>query len=265
MTRDSLPIRLIVGGAAQSRHLVGSFLLLISCVNYDNPLAFSEVAFSHTSRREKNSCPFCSSVTLNEQILWKITYTLSVKKYLSDFLYGLDQRDNAYKKANSVLMRLIVIILTWIFLLQDFFFFFFFFFCSTAVWTQGLHLELLHQPFFCDGFFEIWSLKLFVQAGWTKILRTSSSWVTRIAGVSLRWPSCSRICYISHSNNAQSRLHPQNVMSKKVECGCGCFHPELVQRWEGVSPLSAWKSLVVGGNLGGVEASSHMVLSRDLL
>jgi hypothetical protein len=24
----------------------------------------------------------------------------------------------------------------------------FFFFCSAGVWTQGLHLEPLHQPFF---------------------------------------------------------------------------------------------------------------------
>jgi hypothetical protein len=27
-------------------------------------------------------------------------------------------------------------------------FFLFFFFCSTGVWTHGLHLEPLHQPFF---------------------------------------------------------------------------------------------------------------------
>jgi hypothetical protein len=27
------------------------------------------------------------------------------------------------------------------------FFFLFFFFCSTGAWTQGLHLEPLHQPF----------------------------------------------------------------------------------------------------------------------
>jgi hypothetical protein len=31
-------------------------------------------------------------------------------------------------------------------------FFFFFFFGGTGVWTQGLHLELLHQPLFCDCF-----------------------------------------------------------------------------------------------------------------
>jgi hypothetical protein len=30
-----------------------------------------------------------------------------------------------------------------------------FFFFGTAAWTQGLHLESLHQPYFCEGFFEI--------------------------------------------------------------------------------------------------------------
>jgi hypothetical protein len=33
----------------------------------------------------------------------------------------------------------------------------FFFFCITRAWTLGLHLELLHQPFFVKGFFEIGS------------------------------------------------------------------------------------------------------------
>jgi hypothetical protein len=28
-----------------------------------------------------------------------------------------------------------------------------FFFCGTGVRTQGLHVEPLHHPFFCDGFF----------------------------------------------------------------------------------------------------------------
>jgi hypothetical protein len=37
------------------------------------------------------------------------------------------------------------------------------FFFHTEVRTQGLHLELLHQPFFVMGFFEIGSLELFAQ------------------------------------------------------------------------------------------------------
>jgi hypothetical protein len=49
----------------------------------------------------------------------------------------------------------------------------FFFFCSTGIWTQGLHLEPLHQLFcVCDGFFEIDSHKLFTRAGF----KTQSSW-----------------------------------------------------------------------------------------
>jgi hypothetical protein len=30
------------------------------------------------------------------------------------------------------------------------------FFCGAGAWTQCLHLELLHQPFFVKGFFEMW-------------------------------------------------------------------------------------------------------------
>jgi hypothetical protein len=37
--------------------------------------------------------------------------------------------------------------------------------CGTGVWTQGLHLKPLHQPFFVKAFFEIGSCKLFAQAG----------------------------------------------------------------------------------------------------
>jgi hypothetical protein len=39
------------------------------------------------------------------------------------------------------------------------------FFCGTRVWTQGLHLEPLHQPYFCEGIFEIGSCELFAHAG----------------------------------------------------------------------------------------------------
>jgi hypothetical protein len=44
--------------------------------------------------------------------------------------------------------------------------------CSAGAWTQGLHLEPLHQPFFVMGFFEIGSLKLFAPAGF----KLRSSW-----------------------------------------------------------------------------------------
>jgi hypothetical protein len=46
------------------------------------------------------------------------------------------------------------------------------FFCGTGVWTQGLHLEPLHQPFFVMDFFEIGSHKLFPWAGF----KPWSSW-----------------------------------------------------------------------------------------
>jgi hypothetical protein len=61
----------------------------------------------------------------------------------------------------------------------------FFLFCATGVWTQGLHLEPLHQPFFMMGFFQdrvswtICSIWL-----WTIILLISASWVVRITGMS---------------------------------------------------------------------------------
>jgi hypothetical protein len=37
-------------------------------------------------------------------------------------------------------------------------------FWGNGVWTQGLHFEPLHQPFFVKGFFEIGSRELFAWA-----------------------------------------------------------------------------------------------------
>jgi hypothetical protein len=48
----------------------------------------------------------------------------------------------------------------------------FFFFCGTRAWTQGLHLEPLHQPLFMLGIFEIGPHKLFALAGF----KPQSSW-----------------------------------------------------------------------------------------
>jgi hypothetical protein len=48
---------------------------------------------------------------------------------------------------------------------------FFFFFCGTGAWTQDLHLEPLHQPYFCEEFLERGSHELFAQAGFN--LRSS--------------------------------------------------------------------------------------------
>jgi hypothetical protein len=41
----------------------------------------------------------------------------------------------------------------------------FFFFCHTRAWTQGLHLEPLHQPFSVMAIFKIGSHQLFAQTG----------------------------------------------------------------------------------------------------
>jgi hypothetical protein len=61
------------------------------------------------------------------------------------------------------------------------------FFFSTGIWTQGLHLEPLYQPFFCDEFF--WDrVSRTICLSWlqTMILLISASGVARITGVS-RW------------------------------------------------------------------------------
>jgi hypothetical protein len=38
-------------------------------------------------------------------------------------------------------------------------------FCGIGAWTQGLHLELFHEPYICEGFFEIGSCELFSWVG----------------------------------------------------------------------------------------------------
>jgi hypothetical protein len=61
---------------------------------------------------------------------------------------------------------------------------FFFFFCSAGAWIQGLHLDPLHQPYFCDGLF--WDrVSRAICLGWlqTEILLISASWVARITGM----------------------------------------------------------------------------------
>jgi hypothetical protein len=58
---------------------------------------------------------------------------------------------------------------------------------GSGIWTRGQHLEHLHQPFFMIFFFffEIWSLKLLVQAGiQTTILLISACWVAKITDMS---------------------------------------------------------------------------------
>jgi hypothetical protein len=58
------------------------------------------------------------------------------------------------------------------------------FICSTGDWTQGLHLQLFHKSFFCEGFF--WdrvTQTIFLGWLWTLILLISASWIARITGM----------------------------------------------------------------------------------
>jgi hypothetical protein len=68
----------------------------------------------------------------------------------------------------------------------DIFFHHYYFFHSAEAWTQGLHLEPLHDHFF-DGFFQDKVLQTICQSWlWTVILLMSASWVARITGMSYR-------------------------------------------------------------------------------
>jgi hypothetical protein len=61
-----------------------------------------------------------------------------------------------------------------------------FFFCSAWAWTQGLHLEPLHQPFFVMVFFFFFlkKSKPFLRSWfWISTPLVSASWVARIIGV----------------------------------------------------------------------------------
>jgi hypothetical protein len=75
-------------------------------------------------------------------------------------------------------------------------FWFFFFLCGTGAWTQGLHLEPFHQPFFVKGFFEIGSRRTMC-LGWlgTSILLISASWLARITGMSHQSPATCSFLY----------------------------------------------------------------------
>jgi hypothetical protein len=70
----------------------------------------------------------------------------------------------------------------------------FFFFFSTGVWTQGLHLEPLHQPFFVRVFWEMVSGTICPGWLWTMIFLISASQVARITGVSYRHPATMHLC-----------------------------------------------------------------------
>jgi hypothetical protein len=63
----------------------------------------------------------------------------------------------------------------------------FFFFCGAGAWTQGFHLELVHQPYFCDGSFRDRVLQTICLGWlWTTILLISAFWVARIQNTCMR-------------------------------------------------------------------------------
>jgi hypothetical protein len=70
-------------------------------------------------------------------------------------------------------------------------------------WTQGLHLESLHQHFLWWVFFEIGSHELFCLGWlWTAFLLISASWVARIAGISHQhWTLIMVLIYIALITN----------------------------------------------------------------
>jgi hypothetical protein len=70
------------------------------------------------------------------------------------------------------LIYLLLLFLCCIIFKFTYFFSLYSFFCSTRAWTQGLYLEPLHQPLFCDGIFQIGSWKLLLRGG----LNLRSSW-----------------------------------------------------------------------------------------
>jgi hypothetical protein len=66
----------------------------------------------------------------------------------------------------------------------------FHFLCSCRVWTQGLHLEPLHQSFSRDGSFRDRVLQIIcLHWIWTMILLISVSWVARTTGMSHHCPT----------------------------------------------------------------------------
>jgi hypothetical protein len=72
------------------------------------------------------------------------------------------------------------------------------FFFSTGAWTQGLHLEPLHQPFFVIVFFQLGNY--LPGLALNHDLPDISSWVARITGVNHLHPApVSNLCF--HSPN----------------------------------------------------------------
>jgi hypothetical protein len=111
----------------------------------------------------------------------------SIKKAICIFAQNLESKEFFTAKPQSTITFLTIILL--LFLKESnapFALFLFFFFFRTGVLTQGLHLEPLHQAYFCEGFFKIGSPELFAWAGFEPQSSCSLLLNARITGMSHR-------------------------------------------------------------------------------
>jgi hypothetical protein len=93
-----------------------------------------------------------------------VHYYLNERKKKKKTFPHLDQRFS--NLADQTDLGLLLLLLFFGFILW------FFFFGGSGVWTQGLHLEPFHKPFFVLSVFEIGFLKLFAWVGF----EPQSSW-----------------------------------------------------------------------------------------
>jgi hypothetical protein len=126
--------------------------------------------------------------TWKSQVPWLVPIILATQEAQIDCLANMRpwvQTPYSQKQTKNTWNKMKCICTDW----PSFHAILFSFFCSTGVWTQDPHLELLHQPFFVMDLFEIGSRKLFAQGWfWTMILLISASWVAMIPGVSHHRP-----------------------------------------------------------------------------
>jgi hypothetical protein len=99
------------------------------------------------------------------------------------------------------------------------FFFILIFFFRTMVWTQGLHLEPIHQPFFVMDFFEIGSSELFAWAGF----ELHSSWSLSPEQLGLQaWATSTRQSFFIIIKKI--KILKLNILRKKVLLYCPGWH-----------------------------------------
>jgi hypothetical protein len=140
----------------------------------------------------------------------------------------------------------------------------FFFFCGTGAWTQDLHLELLHQPYFCED--EIGSSGT-ICLRWlrTSILLTSATWAARIIGMShwclagpstLLWSSSSG--GYTHTLSAKTKyrnlrvggmaLVAERLPSKNIGIWEGAVNSS-VRWWSEISNWDIWRNFLEKWNV----------------